>query len=190
MTRQVRSDEPPAGTRDASVGPSGGSPRKTVVIYTDGACLGNPGPGGYGAILLFERHRKELSGGFNPTTNNRMELRAAIVALEALREPCNVVLHSDSEYVVKAMTLGWAERWEAAGWRLASRQPAANVDLWERLLAQCRRHQVTFRWVQGHAGDPENERADQLAMRAALGPSLPRDEGYQPSPRPGPRRGR
>jgi len=154
------------------------------VSYTDGACLGNPGPGGYGAILLYDTRRKELSGGYQRTTNNRMELLAAIVALGALKEPCTVALHSDSEYLVKAMTLGWAKKWRSNGWKLASRQPAANVDLWERLLAQAERHDVDFRWVKGHAGIPENERADQLAMQAALTPGLPIDEGYDPRPRP------
>ena len=155
--------------------------RKRVVIYTDGACLGNPGPGGYGVVLHHGGHTKELSGGFQRTTNNRMELLAPIVALEALKEPCSVILYSDSEYLVKAMTLGWAKKWRANGWRLASRQPAANVDLWERLLTLADRHTVELRWVKGHAGDPDNERCDQLAMQAALTDAVRVDEGYRPA---------
>jgi ribonuclease HI len=166
--------------------------RKRIVSYTDGACIGNPGPGGYGAILLYDGRRKELSGGYRLTTNNRMEILGAIVALEALKEPCFVTLHSDSEYLVNAMTKKWAKGWRAKGWKLSTGQPAANVDLWERLLALADRHDVDFRWVKGHAGDPENERADRLAMAAALNPTLGDDTGYQPTPkrstRPAPRR--
>ena len=152
--------------------------RKRVTIYTDGACIGNPGPGGYGALLLHDGHRQELSGGFRRTTNNRMELMAAIVALEALQEPCDVTLYSDSQYVVKGMTLGWAKRWEAQGWRRSAQEMASNPDLWARLLRLCEKHRVQFQWVRGHAGNVENERVDRLAMQAALRPDLPADQGY------------
>jgi len=155
---------------------------KQVVIYTDGACSGNPGPGGYGAVLLWNAHRKELSGGFRLTTNNRMELLGAIVALEALKEPCRVKLYSDSEYLVKAVTLKWAERWRARGRRLSNGKPALNADLWERLLALLQRHQVELEWVKGHAGVEENQRADRLATSALTEPGLPIDQGYQRTP--------
>ncbi|ABZ85337.1 ribonuclease h [Heliomicrobium modesticaldum Ice1] len=149
--------------------------RKEVTIYTDGACLGNPGPGGYGAVLIYGEHRKELSEGFRDTTNNRMEMLAAIKALEALKEPCQVVLYSDSRYLVDAVTQGWARRWKANGWMRNKKDPALNVDLWERLLQLLERHQVEFRWVKGHAGNPENERCDKLATAAAARPDLPLD---------------
>ena len=149
-----------------------------MVVFTDGACLGNPGPGGYGAVLIHEQARKELTGGFARTTNNRMELLAAIRALEALLEPCAVVLHSDSLYLVKAMTQGWTRRWQAAGWRRRDRGEVANVDLWELLLVQCARHEVRFVWVRGHDGNRENERCDLLATTAARGTELPPDQGY------------
>ena len=140
---------------------------KQVVVHTDGACSGNPGPGGWAAILVFGPHRRELSGGFRLTTNNRMELLACIHALEALTEPCRVRLHSDSRYVVEAVEKGWAVRWRANGWRRGKAGPAKNPDLWARLLDLCSRHDVRFVWVRGHAGDVENERADELSTRAA-----------------------
>jgi ribonuclease HI len=151
---------------------------KHVLIYTDGACLGNPGPGGYGVILLYHGHRRELSGGYRKTTNNRMEIMAAIVGLEALKEKCNVTLHSDSEYLVKAMSRGWASKWRANGWKRNKREKALNPDLWERLLQLCEHHEVQFNWVRGHAGTPENTRCDELAEQAAQQPHLPCDEGY------------
>jgi len=151
---------------------------KHVTIYTDGACIGNPGPGGYGAILLYQGHRKELSGGYRKTTNNRMEIMAAIVGLEALKNKCKVTLYSDSEYLVKAMSRGWAQRWRATGWKRNKREKALNPDLWERLLQLCEYHEVQFSWVKGHAGTPENTRCDELAMQAAQQPNLPGDEGY------------
>ncbi len=151
-----------------------------VTIYTDGGCLGNPGPGGYGVVLLFGKHRKELSGGFRQTTNNRMEILAAIAGLEALNRPCWVTLFSDSRYVVDAMTKGWAERWRRNGWRRNKKDKALNPDLWGRLLDLCEQHQVEFRWTKGHAGTKENERCDQLAVAAAKGYDLPPDEGYSP----------
>ncbi len=151
---------------------------KQVTIYTDGACLGNPGPGGYGIVLLYEGHKRELSGGYQNTTNNRMEIMAAIAGLEALKEQCKVTLYSDSEYLVKAMSRGWARRWRANGWKRNKRERALNPDLWERLLLLCEYHEVQFSWVKGHAGTSENTRCDELAMEAAQKPNLPRDEGY------------
>ena len=136
--------------------------QSTVTIYTDGACSGNPGPGGWGAILLSGSHRKEIKGGEARTTNNRMELLAAISALDSLKSPCSVDLHTDSNYVRGGIT-SWIERWKRNGWRTANRKPVKNEDLWRRLDAARTRHQVRWHWVKGHAGDPENERADELA---------------------------
>ena len=152
---------------------------KKVTIYTDGSCRKNPGPGGYGVVLLYGEHRKELSGGFEHTTNNRMEILAAIVGLEALKEPCQVALYSDSQYVVNAISKGWAQRWQSKNWMRNKEEKALNPDLWERLLRLCDRHQVTFHWVRGHAGNVENERCDQLAVAAAKGDNLALDEGYE-----------
>ncbi len=140
---------------------------KQVEIYTDGACRGNPGPGGWGAVLVFHGIEREMSGGEPMTTNNRMELLAAISALAALKEPCRVTLTSDSKYLVDAVTLGWAESWRAHGWKKSDRSPALNVDLWEQLLALLERHEVTFVWVKGHDGHPYNERCDRLATAFA-----------------------
>ena len=151
---------------------------KHVTIYTDGSCLGNPGPGGYGAVLLYGSYRRELSGGFRWTTNNRMELMAVIAALEALKESCQVTLVSDSEYVVKAMGNGWASRWKSSGWKRGRNEKVMNPDLWARLLEICQEHQVEFRWVRGHDGDLENERCDALANDAATRQNLPVDSGY------------
>ena len=133
-----------------------------VVIFTDGACSGNPGPGGYGVILIAGGHRKELKGGEPHTTNNRMELMGAIAALEALNRPCTVELHTDSQYLRLGITQ-WLAGWKRNGWRTASRQPVKNEDLWRRLDAVAQRHRVDWRWVKGHAGHDENERADELA---------------------------
>lgn len=152
---------------------------KYVVIYTDGACFDNPGTGGYGIVLIHGSRRKELSGGYRRTTNNRMELLAAIEALAALKQPCRVTLLSDSKYVVDAIEKGWAEKWQANGWKRNKRDRAENPDLWARLLTLCKEHDVTFRWVKGHANDPENERCDELAKAAARQPDLPADEGYE-----------
>lgn len=154
---------------------------KRVTIYTDGACIGNPGPGGYGAVILFGQYRKEISGGYRKTTNNRMEILAAIRALEVLNEPCEVTLHSDSEYVVNAFMKGWAERWRAQGWNRGKQGKAANPDLWARLLDLASTHRVTFKWVRGHAGNVENERCDALANAAARSKALMTDEGYEES---------
>ncbi len=138
-----------------------------VEIFTDGACKGNPGPGGWGAILRAGGHEKELSGAEPGTTNNRMELMAAIQALKALTRPCEVVLHTDSQYVRDGITR-WVHGWQRNGWRTADRKPVKNAELWQALLEAAAPHQVEWRWVRGHAGHPENERADQLACAAAL----------------------
>jgi len=159
--------------------------RRTVTIYTDGAAEPNPGRGGYGVVLLYGNHRRELSGTFRLTTNNRMEVLAAIVGLETLKESCAVKLHSDSKYLVDAMTRGWAERWRANGWWRNKKEKATNIDLWERLLAVCDRHQVEFNWVKGHAGNPENERCDELSTQSLGQRDLPADEGYERRPEPG-----
>ncbi len=136
---------------------------KHVDIYTDGACRGNPGRGGWGAVLVYKGVEKELSGGEAMTTNNRMELCGVIAALSALREPCEITLTSDSKYVVDAVTKGWARSWKAKGWKKADKSPALNSDLWDRLLTLLDYHTVTFVWVKGHAGHPYNERCDKLA---------------------------
>ncbi|AVM45750.1 ribonuclease HI [Victivallaceae bacterium BBE-744-WT-12] len=151
---------------------------KEIVIYTDGACKGNPGPGGWGAILEYGVHRRELCGGFAPTTNNRMELYAAIAALDALREPCRVTLYSDSSYLVNAVAKGWLARWCRNNWRRADRQPVANADLWRRLQELLGIHLVTPVWVKGHADNAGNARCDELASGAALRPGLPPDTGF------------
>jgi len=155
---------------------------KHVTIYTDGGSLGNPGPGGYGIVLKFNGHRKELSGGFQHTTNNRMELLAAIKGLEALKEPCVVTLYSDSQYVTRGMTEGWAKRWRSNRWMRNKKDKAQNVDLWARLLNLCEKHEVEFNWIRGHAGDPDNERCDALAKAAAQQDDLPPDPGYATQP--------
>ena len=133
-----------------------------IDIYADGACSGNPGPGGWGALLLYNGHEKEICGGERDTTNNRMELMAAIQALEALKQPSQVRLHTDSVYVRDGITQ-WIERWKRNGWRTAAKKPVKNVDLWQRLERSAERHDLEWHWVKGHAGHPENERADQLA---------------------------
>lgn len=157
-------------------------PRKAVSIYTDGACIGNPGPGGYGVILDYKGYRRELSGGYRRTTNNRMELLAVIEALGALKEPCNVQVCSDSQYVVEAMNSGWPQEWRRKGWRRSKTQSAANPDLWAKLLELCETHRVKFRWVKGHSGHPENERCDELATTAARSSRLLPDLGYENGP--------
>ena len=137
---------------------------KTVIIYTDGACSGNPGPGGWGAVLKYGEHRRELCGGEKNTTNNRMELTAVIESLSALKEPCIVELYSDSKYIIDAVTKGWAVRWRDNGWKRNKKDKALNPDLWEKLLQLIATHEVTIDWVKGHAGHPENERCDRLAV--------------------------
>jgi ribonuclease HI len=145
-----------------------------ILIYTDGACIGNPGPGGYGVIVITGGKRQELSGGFRRTTNNRMELTAAIIGLRQLSEPARVKLVSDSQYLVNGINLGWARQW-----RVKKYKGKKNPDLWEQILQLCERHQVEFTWVQGHTGHPENERCDQLSVQAAQRRGLPADSIYE-----------
>ncbi|MBW8191716.1 ribonuclease HI [Neiella marina] len=151
---------------------------KQVEIFTDGSCLGNPGPGGYGALLRYGQHEKELSGGFFLTTNNRMELLAAIEGLKALTDACQVTLTTDSQYVKQGIQ-SWINGWKKKGWKTSNRTPVKNVDLWKALDAETQRHQIDWRWVKGHAGHDENERVDDLARAAAQAPTQ-EDTGYQP----------
>ena len=137
---------------------------KTVTLYTDGACSGNPGPGGWGAILAYQGNEKELSGGERSTTNNRMELTAVIEGLSALKEPCIVELYSDSKYVIDGLQKGWAEGWRKRGWVKSDKKPALNPDLWETLLNLTKTHQMRYHWVKGHADNPKNNRCDELAV--------------------------
>ena len=155
-----------------------------VEAWSDGSSRGNPGPGGYGAVLRYTgpngvAHERELSAGYRRTTNNRMELLGAIVALEALRRPCAVTMTTDSQYVVNAFNQHWIAGWQRRGWKTASKQPVKNVDLWQRLIAACEPHEVTWVWVKGHAGHPENERCDELATAAADGADLLEDAGFE-----------
>lgn len=156
-----------------------------VVIHTDGSCLGNPGPGGWAAILRYGDTEKELSGGYKLTTNNRMELLAVIEALGALTRSCAVDLHTDSKYVRDAIEKGWLANWQKKGWKTAAKKPVKNQDLWRRLMPLIERHRVRFHWVRGHAGDPLNERCDVLAKAAASpgpsGPAQAEDTGYEGS---------
>ena len=152
--------------------------KDTIIIYTDGACTGNPGAGGYGAVIIDGDRREELSGGYKLTTNNRMEMMGAIAALESLKSNSKVKLHSDSKYIVDAVVKGWAKKWQANGWRRNKKERAKNPDLWQELLDLCKIHDVEFVWVKGHAGIPENERCDRLAVAAAQERNLPTDEGY------------
>lgn len=138
-----------------------------VTIYSDGACKGNPGPGGYGTILVYKGRQKELWGGEALTTNNRMELQGAIAGLKALKHPCKVRLVSDSKYLVDGMTKGWAKSWRARGWKKSDGKPALNPELWQELIVLCDRHEVQFEWIKGHAGHPYNERCDRLAVAEA-----------------------
>lgn len=140
---------------------------KKVTIYTDGACSGNPGPGGWGAVLIYGGHRLEMSGGERQTTNNRMELTGAIEALARLNQPCAVELWSDSRYLVDGLEKGWAKSWRARGWKRKDGSPALNPELWERLLELCEKHDVTLRWVKGHAENAENNRCDEMAVEEA-----------------------
>jgi ribonuclease HI len=149
---------------------------KKVNLYTDGACSGNPGNGGYGAILEFNGIKKELSEGYSNTTNNRMELRGVIKGLEALKEPCQVTVTSDSKYVVDAFNKGWLENWVNKGWVKSDRKPVLNKDLWERLLELTKKHKVSFCWIEGHNGHRENERCDCLAVEASKSDNLKKDE--------------
>jgi ribonuclease HI len=158
---------------------------KHVIIYTDGACIGNPGPGGYGVVMIYGSHRKEFSGGFRLTTNNRMEIFAAIAGLSALKSKCNVTIYSDSQYLVDAMQKGWVTRWQRNNWWRTKSEPARNIDLWERLLDLCAQHEVTFVWIKGHANHTENERCDLLSNIAATAADLPVDEHYESPKSPG-----
>ena len=142
--------------------------RDKVYIYTDGACSGNPGPGGWGAILKFDKYEKEMSGGSADTTNNRMELSACINGLSALNKPCDVILTTDSKYIVDGITKKWAIGWKKKGWKKSDGKPALNPDLWDKLLNLCDMHSVTFNWIKGHNGHPENERCDELAVMESL----------------------
>jgi len=151
----------------------------SIVIYTDGGCLNNPGPGGYGVVIKKGKKKKELSGGYRLTTNNRMELMACIVGLGSLIDGSSVTLYSDSKYVVDGITKGWAKRWQANGWMRAKKEKAINPDLWEKLLDLCGKHDVQFRWVKGHAGNEGNERCDQLANMESAKMELPVDEVYE-----------
>ena len=152
---------------------------KHISIFTDGSCLGNPGPGGYGVVIKYKNHVKELSGGYKLTTNNRMELLAPILALEALKEPCIVTLTSDSQYMRQGITQ-WIHGWKAKGWLTSNKTPVKNVDLWKRLDTARQIHKMDWQWVKGHAGHPENERCDQLAREAAQANPKTEDTGYQP----------
>ena len=142
--------------------------RKKITVYTDGACSGNPGPGGWAAILEYRGTEKEISGGAPETTNNRMEITAVVEALSILKEPCEVELHTDSQYVCNSMNNGWAEGWKAKGWKRKGGEPALNADLWEKVLDLCAIHDVTFIWVKGHDGDDRNERCDRLAVSQSV----------------------
>jgi ribonuclease HI len=152
---------------------------KKVKIYTDGACSGNPGKGGYGVLLMYNEQRKELSGGYRLTTNNRMEMMAAIVGLETLTIQCDVTLYTDSRYLVDAITKGWAKKWQANGWKRNQKEAAKNPDLWQKLLDLCEKHEVDFVWVKGHSGHPENEHCDRLAVAASQKIELPIDQVYE-----------
>ena len=151
---------------------------KQINIFTDGSCLGNPGPGGYGVVMTYKNHQKELSGGFLLTTNNRMELLAPILALESLKEPCNIVLTSDSQYMRQGITQ-WIHGWKKKNWVTSAKKPVKNVDLWKRLDSASQKHSVDWLWVKGHSGHPENERCDDLARTAAESSPANVDEGYQ-----------
>jgi ribonuclease HI len=150
---------------------------KTIHLYTDGSCLGNPGPGGYGALLVYNGHKKELSQGYKNTTNNRMEMLAVIKGLQALKEPCQVELTTDSSYVKDGITK-WIFNWKKNGWKTAAKKPVKNADLWQQLDDEVSRHTMNWHWVKGHSGHPENELVDDLARDAASGSSLIEDEGF------------
>lgn len=168
---------------ERSAGPAGAAEEEVVEVHTDGACSGNPGPGGWAALLRWRGHEKELSGGEPSTTNNRMELMAAISALEALKRPMRVRLVTDSEYLRQGITR-WLPAWKARGWRTGDKQPVKNLDLWQRLEAAAGRHRVEWAWTRGHAGDPDNERVDRLARRAleAARPAAPSGSAAAPAP--------
>ncbi len=166
---------PVSQIKNPDVSPKAGE----VTIYTDGGCHNNPGQGGYGVVLIYGQHRKELSGGFRRTTNNRMELMGCITGLKKLKRKCSVTLYSDSKYVVNGITKGWARRWQANNWMRNKTDRAENADLWAQLLDLCNMHDVRFVWVKGHAGNAGNERCDQLATQAASQSGLPPDTVYE-----------
>ena len=151
---------------------------KNIEIYTDGACSGNPGAGGYGIVMLYKNIRKELSKGYRLTTNNRMEMLAVIVALKSLKEPCNVTLYSDSKYVIDSIVKKWVYNWQKNDWKRNKKEKASNVDLWEELLPLLEIHNVEFIWVKGHSNNVENERCDELARNAITNGKLEEDENY------------
>lgn len=153
---------------------------KQVKIYTDGSSRGNPGPGGFGTVLIHGRSQKELSGGFERTTNNRMEILAAIAGLEALREPCEITIYSDSQYLIQAMSKGWIQGWRKNGWKRKQNALLKNADLWQRIWKAAEPHEVVWKWVRGHAGNKFNEICDQLAVAAATSKKLQVDEGFEP----------
>lgn len=153
---------------------------KKIEIYTDGSCLGNPGPGGYGVVMVFNQHRKELAKGYAQTTNNRMELLAAIVGLESLTEACHVTLTTDSQYVKQGINQ-WIHNWRKNGWKTSAKKPVKNVDLWLRLDKAVQNHTLDWRWVKGHSGHPENERCDMLARHAAETDNAREDSGFKES---------
>lgn len=155
------------------------TPAPEITIYTDGSSRGNPGPGGFGTLLICGAKRKEVSAGYARTTNNRMELLAAIAGLEVLKRPSVVTLHSDSKYVIDAINKGWLRGWKRRGWVKSDRQPVKNIDLWKRLDAAANDHEVTWKWVKGHAGNPNNERCDELATSAADSGKLRPDKGFE-----------
>lgn len=155
--------------------------KPVVTLYSDGACSGNPGPGGYGVILESADREKELSAGYRLTTNNRMELLGVIAGLEALKKECSVTIVSDSQYVVNSIAKGWVFNWQRNNWRKSDKSRAENVDLWERLLPLLKKHECTFEWIRGHAGHPKNERCDELAVTASKAQSLAIDEGFERS---------
>ena len=150
---------------------------KKIQLYTDGSCLGNPGPGGYGAILIYNKHRRELAEGYLRTTNNRMEMLACIKGLQALTEPCEVKLTTDSQYVRQGITQ-WIHNWKKRGWKTVAKAPVKNADLWKILDAAQEKHSITWHWVKGHSGHPENERCDDLARQAAEAKPSQEDVGY------------
>jgi ribonuclease HI len=158
---------------------------KQIVIYADGSCIRNPGPGGYGVVMSYGSHRRELSAGFRLTTNNRMEILGCIAGLVALKEPCEVAIYSDSQYVVNAMSKAWASKWRTNGWlridESGKRREVLNKDLWVQMLELCEKHRVQFNWVRGHAGNETNERCDELARAAAVSSALGIDFAYEKS---------
>jgi ribonuclease HI len=161
---------------------------KRVVIYTDGACTGNPGPGGYGAVIMRDGVRKELSGGYRLTTNNRMELQALVAALSEIESHCHLEIYSDSQYMIGGFKKGWVANWKRNGWQTAAKEPVQNRDLWLKLDSLLALHNAAFNWVRGHSSNPENNRCDELAVKAAHGKDLQEDTGYSPAPPPSARK--